>query len=420
MLEPSLGDFMDIRADELVNLIYEKSREAFNIIKRYVHRTPVDLSRSFSQMTEYKVFLKYENLQKTGSFKVRGALFKVYNLMLQGVRGVVAASAGNHAQGVAFAAQIFGLRAVIVMPLTASIAKVEATRSYGAEVILHGTVYDEAETFAKRISEEQGLAFVHPFDDVDVIAGQATIAWELLEQLEDFDAIVVPIGGGGLVSGIISVLKRVKPEIKIIGVEAEHAPKMYESIRSGKPVTISPKPSIADGLVTKKPGEITFAIVSRFIDDIVTVSEEEIAMAIHLLLERGKVLAEGAGAASLAALISGKVKLRKGMKVVALVTGGNIDATALYRVLLRGLLNQGRIARLRGEVLDVPGSLERVLSVIASHRGNVLDIKHDRYELRASPWHAVVEILVEVPSRKVAQEILRDLKVKGFDFELID
>ncbi len=410
---------MDTNAQRLLEDVFRRSREAYEVVERFVHKTPVDLSRTFSQLTGCQVYLKYENLQKTGAFKVRGALFKVYNLAKKGVKGVVAASAGNHAQGVAFAARVFGLRAVIVMPVTASIAKVEATRGYGAEVVLHGEVYDDAEAMAKKIAEEQGLVMVHPFDDPDIMAGQATIAWELIEQIQDFDAVVVPIGGGGLASGILSVIKSVKPSVKVIGVEPEHAPKMLESIRSGKPVTIQPKPSLADGLVTKRPGELTFAIVSNFIDDIVTVSESEIAMAIHLLLERGKVLAEGAGAASLAALLSDKIKLQ-GKKVIALITGGNIDATALYRVILKGLLNQGRIAKLRGAVPDVPGSLKRVLEIVAKYRGNVLDIRHDRYEISVLPWHAAVEILVEVPSHSVVSKIIEELRLQGFHFELVE
>ncbi len=410
---------MDTNAQRLLEEVFRRSKEAYKVVEKFVHRTPVDLSRTFSQLTGYHVYLKYENLQKTGAFKVRGALFKVYNLAKKGIKGVIAASAGNHAQGVAFAARTFGLRAVIVMPTTASIAKVEATRGYGAEVVLHGEVYDDAEAMARKIAEEQGLAMVHPFDDPDIMAGQATIAWELIEQVQDFDAVVVPIGGGGLASGILSVIKSVKPSVKVIGVEPEHAPKMLESIRSGKPVIIQPKPSLADGLVTKRPGELTFAIVSNFIDDIVTVSESEIAMAIHLLLERGKVLAEGAGAASLAALLSGKVKLQ-GKKVVALITGGNIDATALYRVILKGLLNQGRIAKLRGSVPDVPGSLKRVLEIVAKHRGNVLDIRHDRYEISVLPWHAAVEILVEVPSHSVVRRIIEELRSRGLYFELVE
>jgi len=393
--------------------------EALEIVHKHIHITPIDRSRTFSSMSNCEVYLKYENLQKTGAFKVRGALYKVYKLSRQGIKGVVAASAGNHAQGVAYAAKALGMRAVIVMPLSASIAKVEATRGYGAEVVLYGEVYDDAEAKAREIAQENNLAFVHPFDDIDVMAGQATIAWELFNQLNDFDAVIVPIGGGGLASGILSVVRKVKPSIRVIGVEPSNAPKMLESLRRRAPTMIEPRPSLADGLVTKKPGEFTFTIISNYIDDIVTVGEDEIALAIHLLLERAKVLAEGAGAAALAALISGKIKLDR-KRVVVLVTGGNIDLTALYRVIIKGLLGQERIAKFRGFIPDVPGALYKVLSIIAKYRGNIIDIKHDRYDFKALPWHATVEILVEVPSKTASRKILEELQKKNLNFELIE
>ncbi len=331
------------------------------------------------------------------------------------IRGVVAASAGNHAQGVAYAASVFGIRCCIVMPETASISKVEATRSYGAEVVLYGRVYDEAEAKAREIALEHGYSFIHAFNDIEVIAGQATIAWELIEQLNDFDMVVVPIGGGGLASGILSVLKKVKPNVKVIGVEPSAAPKMLESIKAGKPVTIQVKPSLADGLVTKRPGDITFEIVSNLIDDIVVVDENEIALAIYLLLERAKVLAEGAGAASLAALISGKIVTER-KKVVALITGGNIDLTSLYRIIVRGLAVYGRIARLTVVLPDFPGTLRDVLEVIAKYRGNIVDIRHDRMATDV-PWHARVEIVVEVPRKEVIEEIAKELRFRGYVVE---
>ncbi len=404
---------------QLLNTVFTRSREAHDVVSKYIHRTPVDRSATFSRLCGCDVFLKYENLQKTGAFKVRGALFKVYQLVKKGVKGVVASSAGNHAQGVAYAASCFGIKAIIVMPETASIAKINATRSYGAEVVLYGKVYDDAESKAYEIADRLGYAFVHPFDDIDVMAGQATIAWELIEQINDFDVIVVPIGGGGLASGILAVLKTVRPRIKVIGVEPENAPKMLVSIKRGVPTTITPRPSLADGLVTKRPGELTYTIVSNYIDDIVTVTEDEIAKAIYMLLERAKVLAEGAGAAALAALMSGKIKVEK-QRVVALVTGGNIDLTALSRVVSKGLLSEGRIAKLRGSLPDVPGSLKSVLEVIAKYRGNILDIRHDRYDFYRLPWYATVEILVEVPSSEDTKRIVNELRNRGFEFELVE
>lgn len=400
----------------VIDRIFDESRRAREVIAPYINRTPVDKSTSFSHMVGCELYLKYENMQKTGAFKVRGALYKVSKL--RGiVKGVVAASAGNHAQGVAYAASIFGLRSVIVMPRGASISKIEATKGYGAEVVLHGEVYDDAEREALRIARERGYEFVHAFDDIDVIAGQGTIGFEILEQVPDVDVVVVPIGGGGLISGIATVVKRLKPGTKVIGVEPENAPKMKRSIEAGHPVEVVVRPSIADGLLTRKPGRITYEVVSELVDDIVLVSEDEIAKAIYLLLERAKVLAEGAGAAALAALLSGRVRGVEGRRVLAIVSGGNIDLTALYRVLLRGLASAGRIARLRGVVPDTPGSLYRALEVIARHGANIVEVIHDRTDVRITPWHAAVDILLEVPSRSVLDRIVEELRRKGMKFE---
>jgi len=369
-------------------------------------------------MTGGIIYLKYENLQKTGAFKVRGALYKVYKIAQSSKsRGVIAASAGNHAQGVAYAASVFGLNSIIVMPETASISKIEATKSYGADVILYGKVYDEAYEKAKEIAEEKGYEFVHAFDDLDVIAGQGTIALEILKELSDIDVFIVQIGGGGLASGIATVIRKLRgSSVKIIGVEPENAPKMKMSIKAGKPVEIEAKPSLADGLVTKKPGDITFRIISELVDDIVTVSEDEIAQAMYLLLERNKILAEGAGAAGLAALLSGKINVR-GKKVVTIISGGNVDLTAIYRIILRGLSSIGRIVSLRGSIPDVPGSLSRVLQIIAEERGNIVEIYHNRFEPLVDPWHAQVELIVEVPSIDIVNRIIKRLKSLGFAFK---
>lgn len=403
--------------EQLAELVYRESLRAREVVSRYVHHTPLDLSATFSRMTGAKVYLKYENLQKTGSFKVRGALYKVYSVKDR-VKGVVAASAGNHAQGVAYAAKMFGLHAVIVMPETATIAKVEATRGYGAEVVLYGRIYDEAEAKALEIARERGYEFIPAFDDVKIMAGQATVAHEILEDLPDPDVIVVPVGGGGLISGVASVVKKLKPNVRVVGVEPENTPKFTVSLKAGHPVTVEAKPTIADGLATKKPGRLTFRIVRRLVDEIVTVSEEEIAHAIYLLLERGKVLAEGAGAAALAALLSGKVRA-EGRKVVAIVSGGNIDLTALYRILLRGLSATGRMAILEGYVPDTPGTLAEVAEVIARHRGNIVDVVHDRIYPKAPAWHARLTVMVELPAPETADEILEELEARGYRFRRI-
>jgi threonine dehydratase len=392
--------------------IVDGSREALRVVREYAHTTPLGYSVTLSRMSGCRVYLKYENLQKTGSFKVRGALYKVYTLKGR-VPGVVTASAGNHAQGVAYAASMFNMRSIVVMPETASISKVEATQGYGAEVVLYGRVYDDAYVKALEIARERGYEFIHAFDDPHVIAGQATIAWELLEQLGDFDLILVPVGGGGLISGVASVLKRVKPSARVVGVEPEAAPKMRESLKAGRPVVVEPKPTVADGLVAKKPGDITFQVTSNLVDDIVTVEEEDIAEAIYVLLERKKTLVEGAGAVGVAALISGKLRV-EGKRVVALLSGGNIDLTILNKIILRGLSKAGKLARVTCYIPDYPGQLKRALEVIARHRGNILDIAHDRGDPQTPPWHAKVTIVFETPNVNTTKKIIEELEREGF------
>ena len=401
---------------ELAWEVYRRAIEARGVVSRHARKTPLDYSSTFSRISGCHVYLKYENLQKTGSFKVRGAIYKVSRLS-GGVKGVVAASAGNHAQGVSYAASLYGLKATIVMPSTASISKIEATRGYGAEVVLHGANYNEAEEKALEIARERGYELIHPFDDIDVMAGQGTIGFEILEDLPDVEVVVVPMGGGGLISGIASVVKHLKPSTKIIGVEPENAPKFTASLKEGRIVEVEVRPTIADGLAVKRPGRIAFELVSDLVDDVVTVSEEEIAEAMYLLLERGKVLAEGAGAAAPAAVISGKVRAR-GRKLVALVSGGNVDLTAIYRLLLRGLARAGRIASMRGHVPDVPGTLSKISGVIASMGGNIVEVIHERTDMRAPAWHTALRLVVEVPSKQRAREILEELERRGYRFEL--
>ncbi len=400
----------------LAEEIYRRANDARRVVSSHARKTPLDYSSTFSKMSGSQVYLKYENLQKTGSFKVRGAIYKVSRLSAS-VKGVVTASAGNHAQGVSYAASLYGIRATIVMPSTASISKIEATRGYGAEVILHGANYNEAEEKALEIARKRGYELVHPFDDMDVIAGQGTIGFEILEDLPGVETVVVPVGGGGLISGIASVIKRLKPSVKVIGVEPENVPKFTASLKEGGIVEVEARPTIADGLAVKRPGKIAFDIVSELVDDIITVSEEEIAEAMYLLLERGKVLAEGAGAAAPAAVISGKVNAG-GRKLVALVSGGNVDLTAIYRLLLRGLARAGRIASMRGYVPDVPGTLSKISGVIASMGGNIVEVIHERTDMRAPAWHTALRLVVEVPSKRRAREILEELGKRGYSFEL--
>jgi threonine dehydratase len=321
-----------------------------------IHKTELTYSRTFSELSGNEIYLKNENLQKTGSFKIRGALNRIATLTEEEKRhGVIASSAGNHAQGVALGATLYGIPATVVMPAGAPLAKVMATRGYGAEVVLHGDAYDDAYIKAVQIQQATGATFLHPFNDPMVIAGQGTIGLELLEDLPELDAVVVPIGGGGLIAGIATALKELRPEIKVIGVEAAGAPSMLASQRAEQVTALNSVSTIADGIAVKRPGELTFAAVQRYVDDIVTVEEDEIANAILMLLERAKVIAEGAGAAPVAAILQHKLGLQ-GKKVAAVVSGGNIDVNILARVIDRGLVKAGRMVQFRLLIPDQPGN----------------------------------------------------------------
>ncbi len=404
---------MTLSGLEAAREVYRRSREALEVIRPYIHKTPVEKSATFSRISGRTVYLKYENLQKTGAFKARGALYKVYKVKDE-YPGLVAASAGNHAQGVAYAGRIFGLPTIIVMPEGASISKIEATKGYGARVILAGRVFDETLAVARKIAEEKGYALIHAFDDLDIMAGQATIAWELLEQVDEIDVVAVPVGGGGLISGIASVFTHERPQTRIVAVEPAAAPKTLESFRAGRRVKIEPKPTIADGLVVKQLGALTWSIIRETVSGVVTVDEDEIAHAIYMLLERGKVLAEGAGAAAPAAILHGKIPYEGA--TVGIVSGGNIDLTHIYRIILRGLSREGRLARITGYVPDAPGQLRNILDIIASRRGNVIGIFHDRTGSKIPAWHALVSITFEAPGRQAVEEILRMLREAGYEF----
>ncbi|MEB3757717.1 MAG: threonine ammonia-lyase [Desulfurococcales archaeon] len=401
--------------------IYNDSLNAIKVISGPLHETPLDFSSTYSRMTGAKVYLKLENLQKTGSFKVRGAYYKIWSLKDNEKKGVVAASAGNHAQGVAFAASKQGIPSIIVMPETAPISKVEATKNYGAEVVLHGRVYDDALSKALEIAEEKGYTFIHPFDDPKIIAGQGTILLEAAKQLGGKpDTVIVPIGGGGLASGIIAVARSLwGNSVRVIGVEPSYAAKFTESIRKGHPVTVPARPGIMDGLVVKKPGNITFNIISRHIDGIVTVDDKEVSQAIYLLLERNKTLAEGAGAAPLAALLSGKISVRENEKVLLVVSGGNIDPSRLVRVINYQLGRRHRIIRLEGLIPDEPGSLNTVLEIFAKARLNIIDIRHDRVSPVLEPGWAKIEVFAETPSEEAVRKVLEKLSGEGFPFRIL-
>jgi threonine dehydratase len=340
-----------------------------------------DLLSSSSLKPSTHMYLKTENLQVTGSFKVRGAYYKISQLSAEQKKaGVIACSAGNHAQGVALSATKNGIKSVVCMPDGAPISKVEATKSYGAEVVLVPGVYDDAYNKALELQKEKGYTFVHPFDDEDVIAGQGTIGLEILNQLENIDAVVVPIGGGGLISGVAFAIKSLKPQIKVYGVQAANAPSMFESIKQKKQITLDTVSTFADGIAVKHPGDNTFELVSKYVDEVVTVTEDEIAMAILTLMERQKLIAEGAGAVSVAAVLADKVPV-DGKNVVCVVSGGNIDVNILSRVLTRGLKSSGRNVNMQIALEDKPGQLVLVSTIISKCGGNIINVRYERSDL---------------------------------------
>ena len=380
-----------------------------------IYYSPCPHSLMLSALTGQQVYLKLENLQMTGSFKERGALNRIALLKPeQAARGVIAASAGNHAQGVAYHATKRGIRAVIVMPLTTPLVKVTATRAFGAEVVLHGANYDEAFHEAMRLCTEQNLTFIHPFDDPAVMAGQGTIGLELLEQVPLLEAVVVPIGGGGLIGGIACAIKETRPEVRVVGVQTSRLPSMAEAVKAHHPVTVAPATTIADGIAVRRAGELTLPVVERYVDEIVTVEEDEIASAILMLLEREKTLAEGAGAAALAALLQHRTSL-DGAHTAVLVCGGNIDVTLLSRIIERGLVQDGRLIRLRIVLLDKPGALHELTRLIASHRANIVDTLHNRAYYGVNLGDTVIDITMETRGREQVTELLEALTAEGYD-----
>ena len=360
------------------------------------------------------IYLKCENLQITGSFKIRGAYYKMSRLSdEEKAKGVVACSAGNHAQGVALAAKRSGIKAVICLPDGAPISKVEATKSYGAEVCLVEGVYDDAYRKALSLRDEEGYTFIHPFDDEDVIAGQGTIGLELLRQLPEVDAVIVPIGGGGLISGIAYTLKTLKPEVKVYGVQAAGAPSMKGSVDAGEIKELSSVSTIADGIAVKKPGDNTFSICSKYVDKIVTVTDDEISAAILALMEQHKLVTEGAGACAVAAAMFGKVDIA-GKKTVCLLSGGNIDVTILSRVIKRGLLMSGRTSQLTVELVDKPGQLVGVSKIIADLGGNVISIHHERANEGSDVNGCYLRITLETRNFEHIETIRKALSDAGF------
>ncbi|MGC9965887.1 MAG: threonine ammonia-lyase [Syntrophobacteraceae bacterium] len=370
-------------------------KRAHKVIEGVIIRTPLVYSPTLSRIAGFKVYLKLENLQITGSFKIRGAAFKIKSELAGiGEHGVVAASAGNHAQGVAMAASLAGLPSTIIMPQWASISKQEATRGYGGEVVLEGQSLADSIKRALELAK-QGKTFIHPFDDPSIIAGQGTIGLEILEDLPDADLVAVPVGGGGLAAGICIAAMGVKPQIRIVGVQAQTCPSALKALETGEVVSVEAQRSIADGIMVRQIGRIPFDIIRKRLDRVILVNEDQIAEAVIVLLERKKILAEGAGAVCVAALLSGAIQAPAGAKAVLVISGGNIDISLLDRVIRRGLSRNGRIMRFSVRLDDVPGSLASLLGVVAEAKANVLQIYHNRGGAEMSIHQSVVDLEIE-------------------------
>lgn len=377
--------------------------------------SPCAATRSLGRIAGCELTLKLENLQRTGSFKARGALHKLLLLTPEErARGVIAASAGNHAQGVAYHAGRLGIAATIVMPRGTPLVKASATRELGAEVVLHGGGYDEAAAEAARLAAETSAVPIHAFDDEAIVLGQGTCGLEILEQVPDVEDIVVPVGGGGLIAGIALAVKTIRPDVRVFGVESASAPSLREALRVGAPVTLPPTPTIADGINVRRVGDVPFALAKRYVDDVVTVTDEEVASAVLLLLERAKTVAEGAGAVALAALVNERLPTR-GRRVVAVITGGNIDVNLLSRIIDRGLVASGRLVRIEVTVPDAPGELASLLALIAEAEANVLQIHQDGVEARPRLGATVVELLLETRGAPHIEAIRTAIAARGLD-----
>ena len=395
----------------------ERARER---IREFIFLSPCLRSAALTRMTGQEIYLKMDNLQRTGAFKERGALNKLLTLGDEEKRrGVIAASAGNHAQAVAYHATQRGIRSQIVMPLMTPLVKVAATRGYGAEVVLHGANYDEACAEAVRRAETEGMTFLHPFDDVEVIQGQGSIGLEILEQVPNIEAVVVPIGGGGLIGGVACAIKERNPQVRVIGVQTERLPSMLRAAEAGEPVTIPAEATIADGIAVRRAAERTLRLVERYVDELVTVDEEEIASAILVLLEREKTLAEGAGAAALAAVLQRKSSLTT-ERTAVLVCGGNIDVSLLAKIIERGLVKDGRWIRLRIHLSDRPGALHQLTRIIAELSANIVQTQYDRAYYGVSLGDTVIDFTLETRGAEHIAAIERTLTEAGYRHQRIE
>ncbi|KAA9030666.1 threonine ammonia-lyase [Niallia endozanthoxylica] len=389
-------------------------------MKGIVYTTPLDYSKTFSRLSHNEVYLKLENLQKTGSFKVRGSYNKLISLSKEELKkGVVAASAGNHAQGVAYSSQMLGVPCTIVMPKGAPLSKVEATKQYGAEVVLEGSVFDDALAYALELKEQMGATFIHAFDDEAVITGQGTVGLEILDQLPDVEAIICPVGGGGLIAGVAMAVKEKNPHISVYGVQTSACPSMKHSLAENKPVMVKSQPTMADGIAVKKPGLKTFDIVQKYVDDIYCVDEMEIARTMLMILERNKLLVEGSGACSLSALIYEKLKLKE-KKVVAVLSGGNVDMNFISRIIEHGMVESGRYVTFTITLKDKPGELERVLSTITDLDANIQSVNLNRMGKNIYPGYAELEISVETKNHDHIGQLYKILTEKNYNVEMSD
>lgn len=402
------------KVDDMENMDFESARET---LKDIIVETKLIPSKVFSEKRGNDVYIKPENLQNTGSFKIRGAFNKIAKLSEEErAKGLIASSAGNHAQGVAYAAKRLGVDATIVMPTTTPLVKVEATKEYGVKVVLHGDCYDDAYDEAMRLKEEKGYVFIHPFNDLDVIEGQGTISLEILEELEDADCILVPIGGGGLLAGVAIAAKKINPNIKIIGVEPEGAPSMKISVEEGKVVCLDGVCTIADGVAVKEPGLKNFEIIEKYVDEIVTVSDFEIMESLLVLLDKHKLIAENAGASSLAGLK--KIKERN-KKVVCIISGGNIDVLTMASMINRGLVSLGRILSFKVELSDRPGELLKISSILSEMNANVIRLDHNQLKSIDRFMDVELEVTAETNGKKHIEEIISKLKSSGYDITIV-
>ncbi len=407
------GDFnMELRVKNFEN--------AAARISDLVHKTELTRSETFSLMAKGDVYLKCENRQKTGSFKIRGAANKIASLSQRGeLSSVIASSAGNHAQGVACAASALNIPSTIVMPKIAPIAKIQATEGYGAKVVLHGDVYDDAYLKAKELCETEKSTFIHPFNDFEVMAGQGTVGLEILGELPTVDQVLIPVGGGGLLAGVAACIKQINPRVRIIGVQASGADAMVRSFNSSSYMQTETASTIADGIAVKSPGDLAFDIVKNYVDDMICVSDSEIASAILLLLERSKLVVEPAGAASLAAALSDRVNTEN-KRTVCLLSGGNIDVSFIPKIIEQGLVSRHRRLKFRARLKDAPGTLVALLNEIAKSSGNVISINHDRMSAHLLPNEIHVDIACEVAGKKHADELIRTLENNGYVIDSID